>query len=601
MPKNSNNNSSSSVEGVYESLPLQYHNSNMSNTNTDINSEHDFHQTSTNINTPLLNSLQNNHLNNGNKDNSSSISPFSHTSRFKSTFLTIFPHDKTTNNNILAWFIYLISSEPFIVSIVGTYMPIILETFATLNAVQVKDHSKPCVTNIETALQMSGSNPKCVLPIANIWYVDPSSFALYIFSTSVFFQTILVISVSGLVDNFNNTINFKKKIILFFGVLGGLCTISISLLYNSEVYSLAILCILTNCCYGVINVIGNSLLPVILHGVVHEGKEGNELTTIISGRGTSLGYLSALIVQIVCIALIKLSVKTKTPTLIDNLKSLKLAIFFVGFYWIITQIPIFYLLKDRPVVTQYNEHDDESRVDEPKLTAKIVKKNVIKSWKTLAKTITHAASLKQVSIFLIGWFIISDSITTINSTAILFSKNELHMNTVNLVLVSILSLVFAIIGAFSIPTLLITKFSLPLNKLMIVIITWTCFIPFYGLLGFIFETFGLKNKYEMFFLAVWYGLAMGALNAVSRSIFALIIPHGKESIFFSIFNITDKGSSIVGPVLTGLIIDKTHEIRYAFILLFLFLIVAIPVFNILNVDEGKKEAEREYILLQEVI
>lgn len=570
---------SSNAEGVYESLPLEYNNSNISSTNTDAITESGVYQLSTNIDTPLLNK----HI--------GSLSPPSNiSSKFKSTFLNIFPDDTITNHNIIAWFIYLISSEPFIVSIVSTYMPVILETFATLNAVQVKDHSKPCVHDITSAFH--DQNIKCVLPIANYWFVDPSSFALYVFSTSVFFQTILVISVSGLVDNFNNTIAFKKKVMLFFGVAGAICTVSISLLFNSEVYSLAALCILSNCCYGVINVIGNSLLPVILNGVVHDGKEDNELTTIISGRGTSLGYLSALLVQIICIAVIKLSMTAKNPTLIDNLKSLKLAIFFVGVYWIITQIPIYYLLSDKP---------ENINQEQPQLSTRVIKKNVVRSWKTLAKTITHAASLKEVSIFLLGWFIISDSITTINSTAILFSKNELHMDTINLVIVSVLSLIFAIVGAFFVPTFLITKLSLPLNKLMIVIIIWACFIPLYGLLGFVFESVGLKNKYEMFFLALWYGLAMGSLNAVSRSIFALIIPSGKESIFFSIFNITDKGSSIVGPVLTGLIIDKTHEIRYSFILLLFFLLIAIPVFNVLNVEEGKVEAEREAVILREVI
>ncbi|XBW37353.1 hypothetical protein QEN19_002933 [Hanseniaspora menglaensis] len=573
------NNTPSSTDGVYESLPLQYNNSNASHVKNGLFDSNESPKIVTSINTPLLSqhSLT--------KDQLSLKS-----SKLGATFLNIFPNDRITNNNILAWFIYLISSEPFIVSIIGTYMPIILETFATLNAVKLNDHSKPCVDDIKNVFK--NKNDKCVLPIGSYWFVDPSSFALYVFSTSVFFQTILVISVSGLVDNFNNTIMFKKKVMLLFGALGACSTIGISLLYNSEIYSLAFLCIFSNCCYGVINVIGNSLLPVILNSAESVTKENDELTTIISGRGTSLGYLSALIVQIICIILIKSNAPAKVPTLIDNLASLKIAIFFVGIYWIVTQLPIFYLLTDK----------EENLVQEQApLTVNIVKKNVSKSWRTLAKTISDATTLKEVSIFLFGWFVISDSITTINSTAILFSKNELHMNTVNLVLVSVLSLIFAILGAFFVPSFLLKKFKLPLNKLMIVIILWTCFIPLYGIFGFLFKSIGLKHKFEMYFLAIWYGVAMGSLNAVSRSIFALIIPPGRESIFFSIFNITDKGSSIVGPVLTGLIIDKTHEIRYSFILLFAFLILAIPIFNKLNVEEGKVEAEREAAVLQEVI
>ncbi|KAF0277215.1 hypothetical protein FOG50_01937 [Hanseniaspora uvarum] len=597
---------SSNTNNGYESLPLSYSpndtnlilsntHKNLKNTdnsasNNDNNGENDGNNECESSKTPLLQSLQDSYL--------------FKTSKKKSSFLyqniqkiwTYFPEDDTTNKNILAWFIYLISSEPFIVSIISTYMPIILETFATLNAVKVKDHSKPCIDDFSLVFQ--DKNDKCVLPIAGMWYVDPSSFALYVFSTSVFFQTILVISISGLVDNFNNTIAFKKKVMFFFGILGAASTILISLLYNSEFYSLAVLCIVSNCCYGVVNVLGNSLLPVILNSAIdtnhqEQGKKINELTTVISGKGTSLGYLSALLVQIICIGLIKKTSVAK-PTMTNNLKSLKIAIFFVGLYWIITQIPILFLLNDV-------KKPDEEEIEQQKMTLNIMKTNVVKSWKTLGQTIIHASSLKQVSIFLVGWFVISDSITTINSTAILFSKNELHMNTINLVFVSVSSLIFAIIGAFFIPSFLIHKFSLPLNKLMLVIIIWACFIPLYGILGFVFENIGLKHKFEMYFLAVWYGLSMGALNAVSRSIFALIIPSGRESIFFSIFNITDKGSSIVGPVLTGLIIDKTHQIRYSFILLLLFLVLALPIFNSLNVEEGKEEAQKEALFLEQVI
>ncbi|CAI8498769.1 unnamed protein product [Hanseniaspora opuntiae] len=589
-----NNDSSTNVG--YESLPLNYsandtdsmllssHKNSKSN-NIANDDNHESSNDNDSPKTPLLQSFQDSYIYKTGKQKSSSL--------YKKIegIWTFFPNNKTTNNNILGWFIYLISSEPFIVSIISTYMPIILETFATLNAVKVKDHSQPCIDDLSLVFQ--DKNNKCVLPLVGRWYVDPSSFALYVFSTSVFFQTILVISISGLVDNFNNTIAFKKKVMFVFGVLGATSTILISLLYNTEFYSLALLSIVSNCCYGVVNVIGNSLLPVILNDATRnnadDGKKINELTTVISGRGTSLGYLSALLVQIICIGLItKLSVKN--PTIIDNLKSLKIAIFFVGLYWIVTQIPMMFLL-----------NDSSNNTEQKPITIKIIKTNVTKSWKTLGQTVIHASRLKQVSIFLVGWFVISDSITTINSTAILFSKNELHMSTVNLVFVSVSSLIFAIIGAFCIPSFLIHRFTLPLNKLMLVIIIWACFIPLYGILGFLFDSIGLKHKFEMYFLAVWYGLSMGALNAVSRSIFALIIPSGRESIFFSIFNITDKGSSIVGPVLTGLIIDKTHQIRYAFILLLLFLVLALPIFRALNVEEGKQEAQQEAIFLEQVI
>lgn len=92
-------------------------------------------------------------------------------------------------------------------------------------------------------------------------------------------------------------------------------------------------------------------------------------------------------------------------------------------------------------------------------------------------------------------------------------------------------------------------------------------------------------------MAVWYGVSLGGLSAVSRSLFSLIIPKGRESTFFSLFSITDKGSSIVGPVLVGFLTDRTHNIRYSFYLLFALLIISLPIINSLDVTRGKLEAQ----------
>mgnify|MGYP001233584274 CR=1 FL=1 len=509
--------------------------------------------------------------------------------------LSMVPNDKTTSNNIIGWYFYLFSSEPFIVSVVSTYMPILLESYARSNAVLLTDHFIPCPKN---------GNEKCVLGLFDDRiYIDTSSYALYTFSTSVLFQIVTVISISGLVDVFDVTIRFKKIVLILFGIIGSLSTIAISFSKSADFYLLAVLSIITNCCYGVINVVGNSLLPVIVTSFYRNQPyedDGNfspllytneEFTNIVSGRGSSIGYLSALIVQIFCIFIIS-KVAGNTLDADDNTYAMKLAVFFVGVWWFIWQLPMLWFLKD------YTHENEELPTAKP-LTLRALAHYTKKSWSSLYDAFKHASLLKDVVIFLIGWFIISDSITTINSTAMLFSKTELSMTTINLVVVSILTLIFAIFGAFVVPQFITTKLGKKSNQSMIYTIIWASFIPLYGLSGFWFTNFGLKHKIEMYFLAVWYGISMGALNAISRSIFSLIVPPGKESTFFSLFSITDKGSSIVGPTLVGLLTDKTHDIRYSFYLLFALLLISLPFFFVLDVDRGKKEAVSLSYMIQE--
>lgn len=494
-------------------------------------------------------------------------------------------YTKLLRRNVKGWYFYSFSSEPFIVSAVSTYIPLLLEQYARVNGVQLKNHRKAC----------KPTDDKCVLPLFNgIIFVDTSSFPLYTFSLSVLVQTFIVITVSGIVDKWNS-VKLKGHILVLFSIIGSISTLLISQLNVTQIYSLPLLYIIANSCFGVINVVGNSLLPTFVTGLTHlpQGSVDDDgitlsqekLINMISGRGASLGYLSALLVQIISMILVDRS-KSK--------QDIQVAIAFVGVWWMIWQTPMWWLFQDipflqtrTPPVNESNNSPYNNRIPRKHFNLKLLSYG----WLSLWESLKHARLLKDVMIFLLSWFIISDSTTTINSTAILFSKTELNMSTLNLITISILTMINAMIGAFVIPQFLSKKLNLLPKRILIFIILWTCIIPFYGILGFFFTNIGLKHKFEMFILAIWYGLSLGGLAAVSRSVFGLIIPRGKESTFFSLFSITDKGSSILGPFLIGLITDKTHNIRYAFYLLFILLLLSLPFLEMLDVDRGKKEAE----------
>lgn len=482
---------------------------------------------------------------------------------------------KRAKNNVKGWYFYSFSSEPFVVSAVSTYIPLLLQQFARINGVTVDDHSVKCTSD----------HDKCVLGLFNNRiFVDTSSFALYTFSISVFIQTLVVITVSGLVDVWK-TIKFKSRILVGFGLLGATSVILISQLSVKQYYALALLYIVSNTCYGVVNVVGNSLLPVFVSDLVQYGLDTHEsnidsFTTVISGKGASIGYIGALIVQIFSMLLVK---QSKSQ---DNIQ---IAVLFVGIWWICWQSPMTWLLQDvRPTLLSAS---DSTTPEIDSQTPTSFKPSMLKyGWLSLFESLKHARLLRDMVIFLTGWFIVSDSLTTINSAAILFARTELKMSTLSLIMISILTMINAIMGAFFIPRYISRKFHLSPQRTLIYIICWSSVIPFYGIMGFLFKDVGLKHPIEMFIMAVWYGISLGGVAAVSRSLFSLIIPKGKESTFFSLFSVTDKGSSVIGPLLIGFITDKTHEIRYSFYLLFALLAISLPIFNSINLDRAKDSA-----------
>lgn len=202
--------------------------------------------------------------------------------------------------------------------------------------------------------------------------------------------------------------------------------------------------------------------------------------------------------------------------------------------------------------------------------------------------------------YLIAWFILSDGFGTVRTVGTIFGKKVLKLSQVELLLVSIAVPLSAVFGAYGF--LRIQRYFNSSTKKMVIITTsLLCLAPVYALCGFV-APFGFKNSWEIWLFAVYYGGLLGAIQSFCTVLFSSMIPKGHENEFFSLNQITDKGSSWLGPLITGIISDVTHDLRNSF--WFLFFSLLIPVFIILtvNVDKGRKDAElfveNEKILLE---
>ena len=69
------------------------------------------------------------------------------------------------------------------------------------------------------------------------------------------------------------------------------------------------------------------------------------------------------------------------------------------------------------------------------------------------------------------------------------------------------------------------------------------------------------------------GIVLGGSQALSRSLFSQLIPKGKEGEYFGFYEISDKGTSWLGPLLFGLTYQPTGTYRVAIISLVVFFVV----------------------------
>src|SRR5262245_18822664 len=74
-------------------------------------------------------------------------------------------------------------------------------------------------------------------------------------------------------------------------------------------------------------------------------------------------------------------------------------------------------------------------------------------------------------------------------------------------------------------------------------------------------------------LGVALGIVLGGSQALSRSLFSQLIPKGKEGEYFGFYEISDKGTSWMGPLVFGLTFQATGSYQTAIISLVIFFVI----------------------------
>jgi UMF1 family MFS transporter len=75
-----------------------------------------------------------------------------------------------------------------------------------------------------------------------------------------------------------------------------------------------------------------------------------------------------------------------------------------------------------------------------------------------------------------------------------------------------------------------------------------CIVAYFGVTVFALQ---LDTAFEFWFLASFVGVFQGAIQALSRSYYAKMIPEKKSSEYFGVYDIFGKGAAFVGTMLMG--------------------------------------------------
>jgi UMF1 family MFS transporter len=117
-----------------------------------------------------------------------------------------------------------------------------------------------------------------------------------------------------------------------------------------------------------------------------------------------------------------------------------------------------------------------------------------------------------------------------------------------------------------------------------------------GLLGYtaicIFGYY-MKTGTHFLVLAVMVGVVQGGTQALSRSLFASMIPRDKSGEFFGFFGVAEKFAGIFGPALFGLVNLISGSSRHSILSIIAFFIAGGVLLAQVDVAEGQRLARAE--------
>ncbi|KAI8350264.1 autophagy-related protein 22-like protein [Mortierella sp. GBAus27b] len=554
----------------------------------------------------------------------------------------------TTAKEIWAWYCYAFASEAYVVVALTSFIPITLETLASEEG-HLFGTNEPCNGRSNaTETSATADKPRYMISFGPL-EMDPASFVMYLTSLAVLLQALTVVSISSMADYGS----YRKKQLIFISAVGATATMLIGAV--PFVGLAGALSVVANVSFGAGIVCFNAYLPVLIprtttmeptdmdgvnvaqgaeaaHAALlgdqdqprtHEhnlspedldqkkkvytemsdqlNKDKDSLMGHISAKGFASGYFGGILLLLVCLYI---SYRDKS-----SIRSLKIGIFLSGLWWFIFAALAGVWLKRRPGRELHMDERSQNRG-----TLWTASQYVLHSWKRVGATIAQERKLPSAFAFLVAWFFLSDGYTSISNVALLFAKTSLHLPQTQLILLSLEVPICALIGTLAFPRVQ-RVLGYDQKQMVLLLLIMLVMVPLYGTLGLIFPFWPhLTSAGELFTLAAYFGLLIGAVQRngyhfvrshlflFCRSMFAGLVPRGRESEFFGLYAITDKGSSWLGPLAVAAITDATHEIRHAFVFLLVLLSLPIPIIYFgVDMNQGRLDAERASQELQNQI
>ncbi|KAE8345236.1 hypothetical protein BDV24DRAFT_178705 [Aspergillus arachidicola] len=212
-------------------------------------------------------------------------------------------------------------------------------------------------------------------------------------------------------------------------------------------------------------------------------------------------------------------------------------------------------------------------------------------FKQLWVALREVRSLPQTFLYFLAYFLLADGLNTTGTLVSIIQNNEVSFSFLQLTYLGIVQAVTSTISTFGF-WYIQKYFKISTKRMFLVTNFFSVFIPFWGMLGLWTTRIGYHHRWEFYFYNVVFGLFQAPYYAYAQTMISELMPQGYDNMFFALFGITNRASSIIGPNVIQAIINDTQNNWMGFPFLFSICTAAMIMISFVDVEKGREDGRR---------
>ncbi|HYX37872.1 MAG TPA: MFS transporter [Oligoflexus sp.] len=343
----------------------------------------------------------------------------------------------------------------------------------------------------------------------------------------------------------------KKKFLGAFTITGVLASIALAWVQPGQWLLAGLLFVLGCFSFFVGNIFYEALLP-------HIAKD-HEIHRV-SNSGYAVGYIGGGVILAINLLWIMNPTMFGLP---DTGAGIRLSFLSVGLCWILFSIPLFRHVRE-PVTSTVKTHG--------------MWRTSVEAIFQLKRTFAKLKNYPDVLMFLLAFWAYSDGIGTIINMATIYGR-EVGIGTNDLIIAILVVQFLGVPCSFAFGP--ITDKIGPKKALMLTLVVYT----FISMVGYFMTT-----TWHFWILAVGVATVQGGSQAISRSVFAQMVPLKHSGEFFGLFSVSSKFAGLFGPLIFGVLAEQTGGSRLSVLFIVLLFILGMILLSRVDIERGKRRA-----------